>query len=146
MERVINHVLSVLIISTVIIWIMLICGCATSPAKQQKISTSDTPPAVTTVDQIDLNQDGLIDQHELHNISHSTPDTLLTFLCIIGLVVVLSVTCMWLHTRSTTRSDTPDHTPSEPSDDWPHTEQDFEGVLRDPPPDDWLSADQTPRH
>lgn len=155
MERVVNHVLNVLIVSVVIVWIWLTCGCATSPAKQQKISTSDPTPHITTVDQIDLNRDGLIDSHELHNISNSTPDTLITFLCIIGLVIVLSVVCMWWHTRSICRSDTlhitPPDTPAspvksvEPSDHWPHAEQDFLGDRHTPAHDDWLSADQTPR-
>lgn len=88
-------------------------GCAKSvtgdgPAKQQNFSASYSQAGEGSeipVDQIDLNQDGMIDATEQTIISSSGPDVLLTFGVITGAVFLSVLICAWMANR-TSRKDT----------------------------------------
>ena len=88
-------------------------GCAKSvtgdgPAKQQNFSASGHTSGKgfeIPVDQIDLNQDGMIDATEQTIISSSGPDVLLTFGVITGSVFISILICAWMANR-TSRKDT----------------------------------------
>lgn len=88
-------------------------GCAKlrtgdGPAKQQNFSASGHTSGKgfeIPVDQIDLNQDGMIDATEQTIISSSGPDVLLTFGVITGAVFLSVLICAWMANR-TSRKDT----------------------------------------
>lgn len=88
-------------------------GCAKlrtgdGPAKQQNFSASYSQAGEGSeipVDQIDLNQDGMIDATEQTIISSSGPDVLLTFGVITGAVFLSVLICAWMANR-TSRKDT----------------------------------------
>ena len=88
-------------------------GCAKlrtgdGPAKQQNFSASGHTSGKgfeIPVDQIDLNQDGMIDATEQTIISSSGPDVLLTFGVITGAVFLSVLVCAWMANR-TSRKDT----------------------------------------
>jgi len=88
-------------------------GCAKlrtgdGPAKQQNFSASYSKAGEGSeipVDQIDLNQDGMIDATEQTIISSSGPDVLLTFGVITGAVFLSVLICAWMANR-TSRKDT----------------------------------------
>ena len=88
-------------------------GCAKSvtgdgPAKQQNFSTSYShggEGSEIPVDQIDLNQDGMIDATEQTIITSTGPDVLLTFGVITAAVFLSVLICAWMANR-TTRKDT----------------------------------------
>lgn len=112
--------------------LLLLAGCATGPAKQQKFSTTSDTRVHAPPDQIDQTH------HITTNTSHS-PDTLITFMCIVGCVIVLTVVCMWWHTRDADQSDSqPPQHPQQAPDHEQHSElveQDFLGAHDHTPPD-----------
>ena len=93
---------ALLVAVIVLLWIGLMSGCASQmgPAKQQKSQTTVTQSI--PVNQIDLNQDGQIDQQEIQQadlVDHDTPGVLQTFLAIGSLVIVVSGICAWVAAR-----------------------------------------------
>ena len=95
---------AILVAVFVLIWLALMTGCisklGTKPAKQQQSHTTVTQSV--PVDQIDLNQDGQIDQQEIQQadlVDHDTPGVLQTFLAIGTLVIVVSGICAWAAAR-----------------------------------------------
>lgn len=105
---------TVLLIWGVIILILgSIGGCARlrtgdGPAKQQNLSTSYSQAGAGSeipVNQIDLNQDGMIDATEQTIITSNGPDVLLTFGVITGSVFLSILVCAWMANR-TSRKDT----------------------------------------
>lgn len=101
-----------LIWATIMLLIGMFSGCAGSshingPAKQQNLSASSSTVAQQSaipVNQIDLNQDGLVDATEQTIISSNTPDTLLTFGVICAAVFLSVLICAWMANR-TSRKD-----------------------------------------
>jgi hypothetical protein len=87
-------------------------GCANirtgdGPAKQQNFSTSGQTSGEGSeipVDQIDLNQDGMIDATEQTIITSTGPDVLLTFGVITAAVFLSVLICAWMANR-TSRKD-----------------------------------------
>lgn len=144
----------ILIVTVVVIWCMVIFGCSTlsrQPAKQQSHNTPHTTSAIP-VTSVDLNEDGLIDSQERHNITQDHPGVLSTFMCISASVVVICAICAWMSRSRPPRSDDTDDTPTsstldggawnttdgelwaepqELGDDWLDSEQDFQGVMGD---------------
>lgn len=105
---------TVLLIWGVIILILgSIGGCARlrtgdGPAKQQNLSTPYSQAGAGSeipVNQIDLNQDGMIDATEQTIITSNGPDVLLTFGVITGSVFLSILVCAWMANR-TSRKDT----------------------------------------
>lgn len=95
---------AILVATIVLIWIALLSGCisklGTRPAKQQQSQTTVTQSV--PVAQIDLNQDGQIDQQEIQQadlVDHDTPGVLQTFLAIGTLVILVSGICAWVAAR-----------------------------------------------
>jgi hypothetical protein len=103
----------------ILIWgaVMLLLGtfggCASirtgdGPAKQQNFSAPNQTSGKgfeIPVDQIDLNQDGMIDATEQTIITSTGPDVLLTFGVITGSVFLSILVCAWMANR-TSRKDT----------------------------------------
>ena len=150
---------AILVATIVLIWLAFMTGCISKlgirPAKQQQSQTTVTQSI--PVNQIDLNQDGQIDQQEIQQADladHDTPGVLQTFLAIGILVITVSGICAWVAARqvkpeSPSSEDqnldiTPDPRASsdvvppselivEDVDDemWCHAEQDFLGTHPD---------------
>ena len=88
-------------------------GCAKlrtgdGPAKQQNFSTSYSQAGEGSeipVDQIDLNNNGMLDATEQAIITSNGPDVLLTFGVITGSVFLSILVCAWMANR-TSRKDT----------------------------------------
>jgi len=88
-------------------------GCAKlrtgdGPAKQQNFSTSYSQAGKGSeipVDQIDLNNNGMLDATEQAIITSNGPDVLLTFGVITGSVFLSILVCAWMANR-TSRKDT----------------------------------------
>ena len=88
-------------------------GCAKlrtgdGPAKQQNFSTSYSQAGKGSeipVDQIDLNNNGMLDATEQAIITSNGPDVLLTFGVITGSVFISILICAWMANR-TSRKDT----------------------------------------
>ncbi len=144
---------AVLLAVMVLLWIALMSGCASKlgPVKQQKDNTHTNH--TMSVQQIDLNQDGQIDQQEMQQLQSDTPGVLSTFLAIGMLVIGVSAICAWVSTRQTNPvspssegqdGGTFDNTPKPPATSkspepselivedvndemWCHAEQDFLG-------------------
>lgn len=103
----------ILIWGTLMLLLGAFGGCANvrsgdGPAKQQNFSASQHTSGTGSeipVDQIDLNQDGMIDATEQTIISSSGPDVLLTFGVITGAVFLSVLICAWMANR-TSRKDT----------------------------------------
>lgn len=134
----------------VLLWIGLLSGCASKwkPAQQQKDSTPHTSESAIPVHELDLNQDGHIDQSEQQIITQDRPAVLTTFMCIGALVVAVCGLCVLLSRSRTPASRTTDGgamaespapTPTPSSSDtsdtcdsdedmWCHAEQDFLGT------------------
>ena len=149
---------AVLLAMMVLLWVALMCGCASKlgPVKQQKDTT--TTNHTMSVQQIDLNQDGQIDQQEMQQLQSDKPGVLSTFLAIGMLVIGVSTICAWVSTRqknpvspspegqdggtfdntpkppASSKSTTPSELIVEDVDDemWCHAEQDFLGDHDDP--------------
>ena len=147
---------AILVATIVLIWLALMTGCISKlgirPAKQQQSQATVTQSI--PVNQIDLNQDGRIDQQEIQQADladHDTPGVLQTFLAIGILVITVSGICAWVAARQV-KPESPssedqnlDNTPDprassdvappselivEDVDDemWCHAEQDFLGT------------------
>ena len=149
---------AIILAAMVLLWIMVMTGCASKlgPVKQQEDTTSSTH--TMSVNQIDLNQDGQIDQQEMQQLQSDTPGVMSTFLAIGMLVIGVTAICAWVATRqhkpvspSSEGQDggTFDNTPKPPAtsntppsselivehvkdDMWCHAEQDFLGDSTSP--------------
>jgi len=135
----------VIFVATVVLWTMVIlnfCSCTsmTGPAKQQKITTSSrtqvTPQAPISVDQIDLNNDGKIDNSEYQALTEDRPGVLSTFLCIGGATILVCLGTAWL-SRNVPPANKPEEIQVE-QDQIIH--EDFDGVQ--PKDGDWLDSGQ----
>jgi len=96
--RTMDRIEMALIIMLVIMWTSLVLmGCGlTGPAKQQKISTPPSQSTTSiTIAELDTNRDGVLDSQEQAQLHMPPPHqhTLITFVCIMGLVIVVSVAC-----------------------------------------------------
>ena len=121
--------LNLLLLLTLLVWIMVLCCCAnrtvkTNPAKQQKVTTSQQP---IPVNQIDLNQDGVIDTTEQQHLTDNTPSVLGTFMCIGGATILICLGSAWICRRSHSPPVAPTTKPSDQTDDL-ILERDFDGI------------------
>lgn len=93
-------------------------GCSSkrsidSPAKQQKISTSNPVPVVVPaetpipVSLIDLDRDGTISATERRSLTHDQPDVIITFISIVASVIVASILTAWAGSRWSNRAPRP---------------------------------------
>ena len=140
--------LKLLLLLTMLVWIMTLCCCANrtvkpNPAKQQKITTSQQP---IPVDQIDLNQDGMIDTTEQQHLTDNTPGVLSTFMCIGGATILICLGSAWICRRSIdSEQQSPDTSHDSPEDQLIQ-ERDFDGVQHDVADvsdgGDWLDSGQ----
>jgi heme/copper-type cytochrome/quinol oxidase subunit 2 len=117
--RTMDRVELLLITMLVIMWTCLVLmGCGMNgPAKQQKIKHAEQSTSMVSVATVDLNQDGMLDtreQAQLHNSTSNQQHVLITFVCIMGLVTVISVACGVISRRSRR------HDPSKQSDQSQH--------------------------
>ena len=99
-------------------------GCTTkrstnSPAKQQKISTSNPAPIVipaetpVPVDLIDLDRDGTISATERRSLTQHQPDVIVTFISIVASVIVASILTAWAGSKWSNRAPRPQARESE---------------------------------
>ncbi len=72
---------------------------ANTPAKQQNFSTPPPTLASIPVDQIDLDQNGMLDAAEQSLVTSDRPDTLVTFGVITAAVFLITWLCAWLGAR-----------------------------------------------
>lgn len=95
----------ILFVLTVVVWLVVICNfcsCTSTrgPAKQQRNTTipriQATPQAPISVNQIDLNKDGKIDDSEYQILTEDRPSVLTTFLCIGGATILVCLGTAWL--------------------------------------------------
>ena len=135
----------VIFVVTVVLWTMVIlnfCSCmsVTGPAKQQKNTTSPrtqvTPQAPISVDQIDLNNDGKIDNSEYQALTEDRPGVLSTFLCIGGATLLVCLGTAWL-SRNVPPANKPEGLQVEQDQ---IIEEDVDGVKSED--GDWLDSGQ----
>lgn len=137
--------LKLLLLLTMLIWIMVLCCCSigtvkSNPAKQQRNTTSPQP---IPVNQVDLNQDGVIDTSEQQHFTEDRPGVLGTFMCIGGATILICLGSAWICTRSTR----PKSEVSEPdTSEQLIVEQDFDGIqdqsAEHTDEGDWLDSGQ----
>ena len=100
----------VLIVALIVMWLsMVLMGCTTTPAKQQSNQHITEHSNSVSIADLDTNQDGMLDAREQAQMHTTTPDhqdILITFVSIMGLVIVISVACGMM-SRKSKRSDTP---------------------------------------
>lgn len=144
--------LKLLLLLTMLIWIMVLCCCSigtvkSNPAKQQRSTTSPQP---IPVNQVDLNQDGVIDTSEQQQFTEDTPGVLGTFMCIGGATILICLGSAWICTRSTRpKSEVSEPDISDTSEQLIQ-EQDFDGTQHQPAEHtdqgDWLDSGQHFEH
>lgn len=143
---------AIILAAVVLLWIMVMTGCASKlgPVKQLENDTHKTH--TMSVTQIDLNQDGQIDQQEMQQLQSDTPGVMSTFLAIGMLVIGVTAICAWVTTRqhkpvssSSEGQDggTFDNTPKSPAGSKsPKSPEPSELIVEDVSPDRWCHAEQ----
>lgn len=110
MDRDFQPVIKLMLFVMIVLWLFATCvACSMSrnPAKQQQNTTStisqpahNQPPGTPIpVDQIDQDRDGTISATERQSLIGDQPSVLLTFVTIVGMVIMVSVTTAWASKR-----------------------------------------------
>ena len=138
----------ILFMLTVVVWLIVICNfcsCTSTrgPAKQQRNNTSPRiqaiPQAPISVDQIDLNKDGKIDDSEYQILTEDRPSVLTTFICIGAATILVCLGTAWL-SRNIPPSNKPEGIEVEEESEDQIIEEDFDGIQSED--GDWLDSGQ----
>lgn len=132
-----------------LVWILVICCCTKTrvnknPAQQQRTTTTTQQPI--PVDQIDLNQDGVLDTSEQQQLTEDRPGVLATFMCIGGATILICLGSAWICTRATRHKSEVSEPHNTDTSEQLILEQDFDGVHHDSSEvadgGDWLDSGQ----